>query len=319
VSDQYAAACDDVVQMTAKILSFLGFGRAPAPAPQAPVDTPVEELDVGRLTECSICTELMTNPKFLPCHHTFCCGCIRLLCQSQSGTTSVPCPMCRSPFKAPSGLDAATFPTNAYVEELVRVSGMMQKAAKARDELAATRTKLQASEDWGRKAAEEKRRQDMELANTKRKMAHLKDFSSRLKSLKKKMSYTELCEVCLLEREKDRLEELKAMEILYEEAKNETERCRKSQKEADASLATAMESSQSLSKELKQTQRESSELTTKLEKSKAEVECLKIQLANTNKQWLRVLVMVAVIVYVLSFVAKNNVSILHYSRTVTFI
>ena len=32
--------------------------------------------ELADLTECSICTEVFTDPRILPCHHTFCLNCL---------------------------------------------------------------------------------------------------------------------------------------------------------------------------------------------------------------------------------------------------
>jgi len=318
--------CDDVTQMTSKFLSYLGFGRAWTQAPEAPLSTPMEELDVSRLTECSICTESMSNPKFLPCHHTFCCECIEQLCRSQS-TRSVPCPMCRSPFNSTSSDDAGRLPTNVYVAELVRVGAMVQDASKAKDELAAVKTKLKASEDGRQKAADEKRRQDTELARAQRKLAKQKDFSKYVEEQRKKLSQAELYQFAVQERDKYTLEQLREMESLYETAKSETESCRQAKMKAEVSLAEANESRYRLSQQLEQTQRESSEEATRLQRqirdSKEETESLVNQLMteleqskgvikNLNgqvekKQGRHVFLMMAIIIFIL-YVANYKVS-----------
>jgi len=69
-------------------------------------------------TECPICTERMTNPTFLPCFHTFCRYCVEELCDRL-----MPCPLCRKHFNAANG---GELPTNVYVEELVRVSEVVE-------------------------------------------------------------------------------------------------------------------------------------------------------------------------------------------------
>ena len=73
---------------------------------------------VVNYTECAVCMERMTNPKFLPCFHTFCRHCIDNLCDSYQHRL-VPCPLCRKEFNAANGGELST---NFYVEELVRVS-----------------------------------------------------------------------------------------------------------------------------------------------------------------------------------------------------
>lgn len=90
---------------------------------------------VERLTECSICMNRVSDPKYLPCYHTFCCQCIQQL-SIDHPSRSVPCPLCRSTFCVPDSGDCRKLPTNVYAEELVRVNKALLEA----------RTKLAAQE-----------------------------------------------------------------------------------------------------------------------------------------------------------------------------
>lgn len=66
-------------------------------------------------TNCGICLERFTDPKILPCFHTFCLKCLddnlRTTCHSERFT----CPMCRAPTLIPQG-GLKCFQTNFYVE-----------------------------------------------------------------------------------------------------------------------------------------------------------------------------------------------------------
>ena len=60
------------------------------------------------ILNCSICTESFTDPKVLPCTHTFCAGCLEQYYESQRHSTeskdrpsSLPCPVCRAVFTVP--------------------------------------------------------------------------------------------------------------------------------------------------------------------------------------------------------------------------
>ena len=72
---------------------------------------------VVNFTECAVCMERMANLKFLPCLHTFCRHCVEKLCDRL-----MPCPFCRKEFNANGG----ELPTNVYVEELLRVSDLVE-------------------------------------------------------------------------------------------------------------------------------------------------------------------------------------------------
>ncbi|XP_070206350.1 uncharacterized protein [Littorina saxatilis] len=69
---------------------------------------------------CSLCLEVFTCPKLLPCHHTFCLTCLKDL-TSRQGSASFPCPQCRLDVVIPAG-GVATFQTNFYLrsEDLER-------------------------------------------------------------------------------------------------------------------------------------------------------------------------------------------------------
>ena len=61
---------------------------------------------VGRITECSICLETLTQPKLLPCSHTFCLTCLQTYSLSKTPKDTLLCPMCQGLFKVPTeGLD----------------------------------------------------------------------------------------------------------------------------------------------------------------------------------------------------------------------
>jgi len=62
---------------------------------------------VKELTECSICTEEFTDPRVLPCHHTFCLDCLMNYARDRRPGDRMPCPLCRQEFTIPaSGLAA---------------------------------------------------------------------------------------------------------------------------------------------------------------------------------------------------------------------
>jgi len=78
---------------------------------------------VKELTECSICTEEFTDPRVLPCQHTFCLDCL-MNCASardRQPRDRMPCPLCRQEFTIPdSGL--AAIQKNFDSEKLVSAS-----------------------------------------------------------------------------------------------------------------------------------------------------------------------------------------------------
>ena len=64
-------------------------------------------LVVKELTECSICTEVFTDPRVLPCQHTFCLKCLTNYGNDRRPGDRVPCPLCKKVFSIPDeGLSA---------------------------------------------------------------------------------------------------------------------------------------------------------------------------------------------------------------------
>ena len=56
---------------------------------------------VNELTECSICTEVFTDPRVLPCQHTFCLKCLVNYGKNRPPGDDMPCPLCRKEFTIP--------------------------------------------------------------------------------------------------------------------------------------------------------------------------------------------------------------------------
>ena len=72
-------------------------------AAKFPEDAP--DLPTNDILTCSICTEKYTDPKVLPCTHTFCSGCLEKYYNShvagEERPLSLPCPVCRAVFTVP--------------------------------------------------------------------------------------------------------------------------------------------------------------------------------------------------------------------------
>ena len=75
---------------------------------------------IDDLTECCICTELFTDPKALPCAHTFCRDCLETYVKDQRPGYRVTCPLCRQIFIVPCG-GFIKLPGNLAVEKLVEI------------------------------------------------------------------------------------------------------------------------------------------------------------------------------------------------------
>jgi len=77
-----------------------------------------KELD--DMTECSICTEVFTDPRVLPCIHTFCLKCLLNYGKDRQTGDRIPCPLCRKEFTIPDdGLSGMQ--KNFFMEKLLHV------------------------------------------------------------------------------------------------------------------------------------------------------------------------------------------------------
>ena len=66
---------------------------------------------------CGLCLETYKNPKFLPCHHTFCEGCLVKLDKNR-GNRPLQCPQCRQRVQLPPG-GVSQLQTNFYITPLL--------------------------------------------------------------------------------------------------------------------------------------------------------------------------------------------------------
>ena len=77
---------------------------------------------------CSICGDLFTDPKTIPCLHTFCKQCIEKSIESNKKMASIVCcPLCRTPLARD---DISSVPTNFTINRLVEIFGKRKEAGK---------------------------------------------------------------------------------------------------------------------------------------------------------------------------------------------
>ena len=78
---------------------------------------------------CSICGDLFTDPKTIPCLHTFCKQCIEKSIESNNKMASIVCcPLCRTPLARD---DISSVPTNFTINRLVEIFGKRKEAGKS--------------------------------------------------------------------------------------------------------------------------------------------------------------------------------------------
>jgi len=76
--------------------------------------------ELGDMTECPICTEVFTDPRVLPCIHTFCLQCLLNYGKDKRPGHRMPCPLCRKEFTVPDdGLPGTQ--KNFLMEKLLHV------------------------------------------------------------------------------------------------------------------------------------------------------------------------------------------------------
>src|ERR1043165_417190 len=89
--------------------------------------------DVDDMTTCCICTEVYTDPKALPCIHTFCMKCIQetgLKTNKEPGD-EMPCPICRRPFKIPQE-GFCGLPKHFFIEKLIQLANVSDQSVSLR-------------------------------------------------------------------------------------------------------------------------------------------------------------------------------------------
>ena len=68
---------------------------------------------------CPVCTNTFTNPKLLPCLHTFCLHCLQRIQATSGIRDTILCPECRRNFNIPGNGDLNTLPTNFRLNSLL--------------------------------------------------------------------------------------------------------------------------------------------------------------------------------------------------------
>ena len=82
------------------------------------------ERELSEETTCSICLERMTEPRMLPCQHTFCLECLQSVAK-QNNPKTVDCPQCRREYNLPPNRGASGFPENRLMKFLLEKKEQM--------------------------------------------------------------------------------------------------------------------------------------------------------------------------------------------------
>ena len=79
--------------------------------------------------KCSVCLELFTDPKVLPCCHTFCLECLKKTATREKTRGQITCPKCRESHVIPEG-GLSEFLTDFITNYEIEVEGVSSKNAK---------------------------------------------------------------------------------------------------------------------------------------------------------------------------------------------
>src|SRR6218665_874747 len=85
------------------------------------------EKQLREITECSICMSVFTDPRILPCIHTFCFECLKHISEAEQKKPGekMPCPLCRKEFIIPEdGLNGVQ--KNFFMENLLEFKSALQ-------------------------------------------------------------------------------------------------------------------------------------------------------------------------------------------------
>ena len=70
---------------------------------------------------CPVCTNIYTDPKHLPCLHSFCLQCLNHWHRSSHGRDTIRCPKCQVVSRVPDSGDLKDLPTSFYLNGLIDV------------------------------------------------------------------------------------------------------------------------------------------------------------------------------------------------------
>ena len=70
---------------------------------------------------CLVCSDIFTNPKHLPCLHSFCLHCLKQWHRTSHGCDTIRCPKCQAISRIPESGDLKDLPTSFYLNGLIDV------------------------------------------------------------------------------------------------------------------------------------------------------------------------------------------------------
>ena len=94
-----------------------------------PITSPTALKKLEEQLTCDICLDLYTNPKILPCFHSFCQQCLEGLPLDALENNYITCPTCRHRTQLPQPIGVAGFPAAFQVNNLMDVHNLMIKVS----------------------------------------------------------------------------------------------------------------------------------------------------------------------------------------------
>ena len=70
---------------------------------------------------CPVCSDIFTDPKHLPCLHSFCLHCLKKWHRTSHGRDTIRCPKCQAVSRVPESGDLKDLPTSFYLNGLIDV------------------------------------------------------------------------------------------------------------------------------------------------------------------------------------------------------
>ena len=83
------------------------------------MDVPTLMYNLKEEVTCSVCIQLYTNPKQLPCLHIFCLECLNNLARTSTRYGKIKCPICQAEVAVPETGTMETLPSCFYVKNLL--------------------------------------------------------------------------------------------------------------------------------------------------------------------------------------------------------
>ena len=81
------------------------------------------------IMECPICTEVYTDPRILPCVHTYCLKCIKAWSKDKQPGDKLACPLCRKEFTLPCN-GVSDLPKNFFVANFLQMKELSSVESK---------------------------------------------------------------------------------------------------------------------------------------------------------------------------------------------